>query len=351
MPEFTRSEAKAWTKANLIGLEAPVFPSFTPDLLALDEDGIRYDVNHIIANGMVSVLIAPEGTGMTHDEIKRFIEIVNDEAKGKIHTSFSAVLDTTEENIEMMNYHSKCGGSMAMLGHPIMYDPLSVEELFAQYKYMCDNTDLALVFYPGRLKTKRFDISGFPRELLDRIADIPNVTAMKMQGGCSLTQTIECFHIMGDRICVADPMSSAWFCTIPTYGQQWAGAGPFYGTQVPENPRHVKLFNALRNNDLDEAFKIHYELMAGMSGSGMAFQNVNYPETGILVAYVDKYCHWCCGGNGGILRQPTGRLYDYQKQAIRAGIRALGIEPRENGEEFYVGRMNYAKGYRMKRYL
>ena len=77
---------------------------------------------------------------------------------------------------------------------------------------------------------------------------------------------------------------------------------------------------------------------------------VNYPETGILVAYSDKYSHWCNGGNGGLLRQPTGRLYDYHKEAIRAGIRALGFTPREPEEEFLVGRMNYAKGARLKRY-
>lgn len=350
MPEFTRTEAKAWTKANLIGLEAPVFPSFSPDLSELDEDGIRYDVNHIIANGMVSILIAPEGTGMTREEVLRFIKIVNEEAKGRVHTSVSAVLNTTEENIEIMNYHAKCGGSMAMLGHPMLYDPASVEELFRHYKYMCDNTDLALVFYPGRLKVKRWDATGFPRELYTRIADIPNVAAMKMPGGCSLTQTIECIHLMGDRICVADPMPSSWFATITKFGQQWAGAGPFYGSQTPENPRNVNLFNALYRGDMEEAFRIHYEMLPNAEASAMAFNNVNYPETGILVAFVDKYCHWCCGGNGGLLRQPTGRLYDYQRQAIRAGLRAIGIEPRENEEEYFVGRMNYAKGARLKRY-
>ena len=50
--EFSRKDAKAWARENFKGLEAPVFPSFTPDLAELDEDGIRYDVNHIIANGM-----------------------------------------------------------------------------------------------------------------------------------------------------------------------------------------------------------------------------------------------------------------------------------------------------------
>jgi 4-hydroxy-tetrahydrodipicolinate synthase len=187
-------------------------------------------------------------------------------------------------------------------------------------------------------------------EILPKIADIPNVVAMKVQGGVSLTYTLQCFHLVGDKILVADPMPSAWFTTIPNYGQQWAGAGPFYSTQTPEDQRNVKLFNALRNNDRDEAFRLHWESMPNAAAAGAAFANVNYPETGILVAFVDKYAHWCNGGNGGILRQPTGRLYDYQKEAIRAGLRSIGFTPRENEEEFYVGRMNYAKGARMRRY-
>jgi hypothetical protein len=43
-------------------------------------------------------------------------------------------------------------------------------------------------------------------------------------------------------------------------------------------------------------------------------------------------------------------LHDYQKDAIRAGMKALGITPREPEEEFYVGRVNYAKGFRLKKY-
>lgn len=348
--EFGRKEAKAWAKEKFRGLEAPIFPSFTPDLSDLDEDGIRYDVNHIIANGMVSILIAPEACGMTMDEIKRFISIVNDEARGKVHTSVSVLMNTVEDNIAVMQHHQATGGEFAMLGHPIMYDPESVDELYRNYKYMCDQTDLAIVLYPGRLKLKRWDLSGWPMQTLPKIADIDNVVAMKIQGGNSLTYSIECFNLVGDQILVADPMPSAWFATVPKYGQQWAGAGPFYGTQTPEDQRNVKLFNALLENNIDEAYRIHMQQMPNNQGSGTAFANVNYPETGILVAFVDKYCHWCCGGNGGILRQPTGRLYDYQKEAIRAGLRAIGITPREPEEEYFVGRMNYAKGYRLKRY-
>jgi 4-hydroxy-tetrahydrodipicolinate synthase len=58
--EFTKSEAKNWAKLHLKGIETVIFPSFTPDLEKLDEEGIRYDVNHIIANGFTSIMVSPE---------------------------------------------------------------------------------------------------------------------------------------------------------------------------------------------------------------------------------------------------------------------------------------------------
>jgi hypothetical protein len=44
------------------------------------------------------------------------------------------------------------------------------------------------------------------------------------------------------------------------------------------------------------------------------------------------------------------RLYDYQKEMMRALARGLGGELRDNEEEFFVGRVNYSKGARMKPY-
>jgi 4-hydroxy-tetrahydrodipicolinate synthase len=346
--EYTKSEAKKWSKKNLKGLEVPVFPSFTPDLLELDEEGIRYDVNHIIANGFTSALAAPEACGMTFEERKRFVEIVIDEARGKIHTSVAVMQDTVEQDIEMLQHMEKVGGTFATLGHPIQYYPRSVEDIFQMYKYMCDSTNLAIVFYTGRLHTRKYHPSYFPPELLPRIADIPNVVAMKVGGGSSMAITVMSFRLCGDKILVADPMPDRWFVTIPEYGQQWAGAGPFYGMQTPEKPRMVNIFNLLTKGEIDKAMDIYWELGALRDGSGGLEES--YFHTGIVTALSDKYTHWCNGGNGGTVRQPTGRLHDYQKERIRAGLRALGLTPREPEEEFYVGRVNYEKGARLKKY-
>ena len=347
---YARSEAKAWAREVYNGLEAPIFPSFTPDFSDLDEDGIRYDVNHIIANGMISILIAPEACGLTSEERKRFVSIVNDEVHGRVITSVCALLDTVEQNIDIMRHHAETGGTMAMLGHPLQFDPRSVDEIYRNYKYMADSTDLALHFYPGRLRVRRFSPCFWPMEVVPRIAELENVVAMKFAGSTPLVQAIECFETVGDKILVADAMPDRWFVTIPKYGQQWAGAGPFYGMQTPEDQRYVKMFRLLQAGNVRDALALYYqnEPYTQIAGSGMAA--VSYLETGLVTPNNDKYAHWCLGGNGGLTRLPGRRVYDYQKQAIREGLKAIGFTPRENEEEFLVGRMNYEKGYRLKRY-
>ncbi len=345
--EYTKSEAKAWAREHMVGLEAPILPSFTPDLQELDEEGIRYDVNHLIANGMTSILAAPESCGLTFEERKRFVEIVCDEARGRVHTSVAVMQDTVEQDIEMLQHIERVGGTFATLGHPVQYHPWSPEDIYAMYQHMCESTNLGICFYAGRLHVREYHPSLFPPDLLPRIADIPNVVAMKIGGGSSLAITTLAFRQCGDKILVNDPMPERWFYTIPQYGQQWAGAGPFYAMQTPERPRMVQMFNYMRDGEVDKALDIHWEASPpaeGITGLEVYFHN------GILNAISDKYAHWLLGGNGGLLRQPIGRLYDYQKDRIRGHLQSMGFEVREPEEEFYVGRSNYAKGARLSRY-
>jgi 4-hydroxy-tetrahydrodipicolinate synthase len=253
--------------------------------------------------------------------------------------------DTVEEDIEMLRHIEAVGGTFATLGHPIQYHPWSVEDIFGMYKHMCDSVNLAIVFYPGRLHIRKFHPSYFPPELLPLIADIPNVVAMKISGGSSLAITVMSFRLCGEKVLVNDPIPERWFVTVPEYGQQWAGAAPFYAMQTPEKPRMVNMFNLLVKGEVDKALDIWWE-----GGGGGGSLDESYFHTGIVTALSDKYSHWCNGGNGGTVRQPTGRLPDYQKERIKAGMRALGLTPRENEEEFYLGRVAYARGARLRRY-
>lgn len=55
-----KHELKRWAKDHFKGLENTLFPSFSPDMLSLDEDGIRWDVRQSIAHGFTSMMGATE---------------------------------------------------------------------------------------------------------------------------------------------------------------------------------------------------------------------------------------------------------------------------------------------------
>jgi 4-hydroxy-tetrahydrodipicolinate synthase len=350
--EFTKTEAKQWAKKNLKGLEGVIHASFTPDLSGLDEEGIRWDVRYLIANQLSCILCAVESCGMTFEERKKFVEIVCDEAKGKIHVSMTILQDTVEQDIEMMKYFEKVGGTFILLGHPVQFYPRSPEEIYRQYKLMCDSTNLAVNFYAGRLHVKNMHPSYFPLDTLQQIADIPNVVGMKLCGGGPIGFMFESFRLIGDRVLVNDPMQSNWPITILEYGQQWAGAGPYDTSQTPDNPRMVRMFNTFVEGKVDEAMEMYWGFMKGIpGGASLGGGADSYFNTGIVSALPDKYAQWCLGANGGMVRQPMGqRLHDYQKDGIRARLRGLGVPLRDNEEEFFVGRVNYSKGARLRRF-
>jgi hypothetical protein len=100
------------------------------------------------------------------------------------------------------------------------------------------------------------------------------------------------------------------------------------------------MFNLFLEGDFLGAMDLYWELYPITIGArDTAFQS------GMLGM---KYMQWLTGGNGGMFRQPTIPIYQHQKDAMRAAVKAAGITPPENEEEFYVGRLNYAKGERLK---
>src|SRR4051812_47016495 len=63
---------KVWAKNNLRGGESFVMTSMQPDLKTLDEEGIRHDVRHAIAQGFCSIL--PLTLGIDANTDKQFQE-------------------------------------------------------------------------------------------------------------------------------------------------------------------------------------------------------------------------------------------------------------------------------------
>ena len=94
---FSRADAKAWAHENWTGLCNVLIPSYTADLKALNEAGIRHDVRRNIELGFWGALLVSE-VATTAAEMRRFMEIAVDEAAGRqyfvLHGSFDTLADT-----------------------------------------------------------------------------------------------------------------------------------------------------------------------------------------------------------------------------------------------------------------
>jgi 4-hydroxy-tetrahydrodipicolinate synthase len=340
--EFTKSEAKQWSKKHYKGLDGTLSPSFTPDLEKLDEEGIRHDVRHNINKGMFSVMCQTEVCSMTFEERKKFVEIVCDEAKGKALVSMFTGIDTIERDIALLKHFEKVGGTHTLFGWPGMFYAKSEEDIYRFTKKVCDATNVAIDLWPKpKFDFGRFHPSQFNPQLIERITDIPNVVAIKAYISDGLGKWAEVQHRVGDKVLLQSAEIEEWPITVARFKQQWAGPADYViFDQTAENPRIVRMFNLFLKGDFLKAMELYWELAPITLGARAAMF-----QSGMMGV---KYIQWLTGGNGGMYRQPAIPMFQRQKDAMRAGLKAAGITPPENEEEFYVGKLNYAKGLRLK---
>ena len=339
----TRNERKKWARGALVGLENALMPSFTPDLLDLDEEGIRWDVRQAKAHGFFSTMCAVE-TGLTTEEAKRFISIVCDEAGNDILVSFTLLNDSFKQSLDLLEHAEEAGCSHALLGYPATFRPADSEEIYRKTAMLAEATNLGLVMYVSdKFDFGRFHPSQIPFEAYDQIAELPNVVSLKVGFGNPAT-AFEAFERYGDKVLVnvGTPMLMGLFPMLrEQYRAQWFGGGAWEMWQSPEKPYLVEFHDAVMNNRIDEAMKIYWriapatQIMMGSIARG--------GDSGMYHWPFGKYVSWSVGGNGGAMREPAQRLSPMMMQSRKQALKAIGIEPAQNDEQFWIGRAEWQR--------
>lgn len=339
-----RHERKTWAREALRGIENALMPSFSEDLTRLDEEGIRWDVRQAIAHGFFSTMCAVE-TGLTLAEQKRFVEIVCDEAKGRILVSFTLLQDSIEDSLELLAHAERAGASHALLGYPPSFRPKTPQDIVEVTRRISESTNLGLVMYASdKFDFMRFHPSQVPFEAYDEIANLPNVVSLKVGFG-DPAMTFECFERYGDRVLVN--VGTPWLMGLfpllrKRYGAQWFGGGAWEMWNAPEKPYLVEFYNHVIKGETDKARTIYWTLA---KANAIAMGGLSIGRGGDIGMYhwpMGKYISWSVGGNGGMMRQPAMRLMPGMMRSRNAALRAIGIQPREPDEEFWVGRVRYS---------
>lgn len=336
MARYTREEARDWARENLVGVVNCTIPSFTGDLLRINEAAIRHDTRLALEHGFAGTLAVSEVV-ISVPEYLEFQRIIKDEAGDRLLLVHHASWSTLEQNIEAVRGAEAAGAELVLLSYPPNFYPESEQDVYDYTKALCDATNLAVMLFPMYLWgfSPRVHPSDIPVSLLRRlIDDCPNVAAIKAEGGFpGIQSVIECDRHFGKEVVISMPIEGELIPLAQIMPIQFSATSDheYYGPMIPQ------VFGLLRNGKYDEAAEIYWRLhparkvKAGLAPAlhGGAFIN----------RQAWKYQGWLQGYNGGPLRQPTQRIHDAQMFALRKGLIDAGFEPSMDPfRAFFVGR-------------
>lgn len=339
-----RNDLREWARDNMVGVENTTLPSFTADLAHLDEEGIRHDVRQAIAHGFFSTLV-PTETGLSLAEAKQFLSIVCDEAKDAIHVTTTLLLDSWDQQFEILEHATAVGVRAVLLGYPAAWYPSSPQEIFDRSRQVCESTTAGVVLYPSpHYNFGRFHPSGFPLDVLARLVETcDNVVAAKV-GDMAMVTT--CMRMFGNDILVGCPIERFQPTCVLDLGLQWMGAGCYEVFQSPEQRYLVDYFDLLvqarREHDARKAARA-MEIYWRLSPVRATFESQFNPMLGTYHWTQQKFYQWCVGGNGGVTRQPSMKLHQHEMEATRMAFRMAGIQPQMNDAEFFSGKAAYRR--------
>ena len=148
----------------------------------VDEVKLRELVEFHVANGtdgLVPCGTTGESPTLTHDEHKRVVEIVIQQARGRIPVVAGTGSNSTAEAIELTRHAAQAGAAGALLVTPY-YNRPTQQGLYAHFRAVAEAVpDLPLIVYNIQGRTA----VNVETETLARLAEIPNIVGVKEASG------------------------------------------------------------------------------------------------------------------------------------------------------------------------
>ena len=143
----------------------------------VDEESLRALVDWHIAegsHGLVPVGTTGESPTLSHAEHERVIEIVVDQAAGRVPVVAGAGSNNTAEGIRLIQHAERVGADAALVVTPYYNKPTQAG-LYAHFKAMHDCCGLPIIIYniPGR------SVVDMSPETMGELARLPRVVGVK----------------------------------------------------------------------------------------------------------------------------------------------------------------------------
>ena len=272
---------------------------------AVDEAAVRGLVDWQIAEG-INFLVPCGSTGeaatMTVAEHRRVVEIVVEQARGRVPIVAGAGSNDTAKAVAMSR-EMKAAGATHLLHVSPMYNKPPQRGLIEHFKRVADATDLPVVVYnvPGRTG------SNIEAKTTLALALVPNIVAVKEASG-NLGQITD---ILRDRPPHFSVLSGDDELTLSVMA---AGGDGIISVISNATPKAMTQLSALSSSgDFASARALHLKLLPWMRA---AFIESNPIPVKAAMAMLGKM--------GNHLRLPLVPLAEQHEETVRAALRGAG---------------------------
>ena len=275
---------------------------------AIDEDGLRANINFLIDNGIAGIVpcgTTGESATLSWDEHNHVVDIALNEANGRVQVISGAGSNNTKEAIEAAQ-HAKDNGANAILCITPYYNKPTQEGLYQHYRAIAEHVDIPIVVYnvPGRT-----GVNLLP-ETLERLCEFDAVIAVKEASG-NLLQISEIHRRCGDRLTI---LSGDDALTLPMLTCGAKGVISVVGNILPR--KMTAMIKAFFDRKMDDALALHEELLP--------VANAMFIETNPISV---KTAMNHLGLHAGSLRLPLVAMGESNKQHLINILQSNNIKP------------------------
>ncbi|RRR86093.1 dihydrodipicolinate synthase family protein [Streptomyces sp. RP5T] len=221
---------------------------FRPEDAALNEGGLRDLVERTITGG-VHGLVPCGSTGefpaLSADERRRVVEVVIDQAAGRVPVVAHTAAMTTKEAVAL-SQHAETAGAAAVMAVAPYYEPLSVEEIKNYFLTIASAVSIPVVIYNLPVAT---GVNLTPDHVVDLAQKAGNITHVKDTTG-DLSQAARLIHDHGDDIKTLVGWDTLFFASLLE-----GAAGSIVGAANFIAPELVAIYEAIRSGQIASAKK------------------------------------------------------------------------------------------------
>ena len=218
----------------------------------VDEKKLRELVDFHIKNG-TDVLVPCGTTGesatLSFEEHEKVVEVVIDQAKGKVPVIAGTGSNNTEEALKLTKHAKEAGANGALIITPY-YNKPTQKGMYLHFEKIAKEVDIPIVLYnvPGRTS-----VNLLP-ETVAKLAKIKNIVGIKEASG-DLKQASDIVGLCGDKF---DLISGDDFIVLPMLAIGGKGVISVVANLVPAEM--AALVDEFNKGNLEKARETHYKI-------------------------------------------------------------------------------------------